>query len=264
MTTIEQMQGAMQTMVRRLESLEQALASANAATTVASQTAVEHGSFDYDLNALDGVVEDSMMILVDGGASAAACPIDHAPVIVTRDVARNIKFRAANGAKVDHIGEKTVDYSSGDATISIEYQFADVKKPILALSSLVSKGFEVLFSQYGSKIMRGGVELELIADRGQYWLRVDRMTSAEHIEYLMDVEMVPEVAAAALPADEDRVPPSAELPLEAREPIIRKAPDNPSPDEKAKHEAIHLPYRSWCPVCIAAKGRDNRHGPREK
>ena len=46
----------------------------------------------------------------------------------------------------------------------------------------MSKGFEVLFSQQGSKITKGGVELELIADRGQYWLRADRMTAADHIE----------------------------------------------------------------------------------
>ena len=83
---------------------------------------VEHGSSGCDLSALDGVVESSMTILVDSGALASVCPIDNAPEAVTREVAQETKFRAANGAKGDHIGEKTVDYASGDATISIEHQ----------------------------------------------------------------------------------------------------------------------------------------------
>ena len=120
----------MQTMVRRLESFEQALTNANAATTVASQTAVEHGSVYFGLNALDGVVEDSMMILVDGGAVASVCPIDHAPEAATRDVAQKTKLGAVNGAKVDHLGEKMVDCASGDGTILIEHQIDHEKMPI--------------------------------------------------------------------------------------------------------------------------------------
>ena len=141
----------MQTRVRRLESLEQALTNANAATTVASQTAVEHGSVYFDLNALDGVVEDSMMILVDGGAVASVCPIDHAPEAATRDVAQKTKFRAANGAKVDHIGEKMVDCASGDGNILIEHQVVHEKMPIQA-----NKGIQENKVIQTRRISRGG------------------------------------------------------------------------------------------------------------
>ena len=50
------------------------------------------------------------------------------------------------------------------------------------------------------------------------------------------------------------------------------APGSPGKDEVERHNLTHLPYRSWCPHCVAArrpntdhrssKVRDRRHIPR--
>ena len=41
-------------------------------------------------------------------------------------------------------------------------------------------------------------------------------------------------------------------------PIRRpRNPSEPTPEEKEKHWAVHLPYRSWCPVCVKARGRED-------
>ena len=37
------------------------------------------------------------------------------------------------------------------------------------------------------------------------------------------------------------------------------APKEPSPDEKAKHELTHWPYRSWCGWCVQSRGHDDHH-----
>ncbi len=67
-------------------------------------------------------------------------------------------------------------------------------------------------------------------------LKGQRVVTGGHAEYRRDCGVVPAVAeGAALPSVEDRQAPVEELPLEARAPIIRKAPNDPSPDEKAKH-----------------------------
>eukprot|EP00972_Heterocapsa_arctica_P030027 4424534-Heterocapsa_arctica.AAC.1 len=34
------------------------------------------------------------------------------------------------------------------------------------------------------------------------------------------------------------------------------APKPPSPPEVEQHRLTHLPYASWCKVCIEARGRD--------
>ena len=38
---------------------------------------------------------------------------------------------------------------------------------------------------------------------------------------------------------------------------IVKDPGAPTSEEKEAHNATHLPYRSWCPVCVKAKGKED-------
>ena len=46
---------------------------------------------------------------------------------------------------------------------------------------------------------------------------------------------------------------------EARKAKGLPTPQQPTVQERLEHELTHLPYRSWCPVCVQAKGRsDNR------
>jgi hypothetical protein len=37
------------------------------------------------------------------------------------------------------------------------------------------------------------------------------------------------------------------------------APAQPTQQERAEHELTHLPFRSWCPTCVANKGRADNH-----
>ena len=46
--------------------------------------------------------------------------------------------------------------------------------------------------------------------------------------------------------------------------IMAKSPYSPTHDEKEKHNATHLPYRSWCPVCVQAKGKEDDHKKAKK
>ena len=39
----------------------------------------------------------------------------------------------------------------------------------------------------------------------------------------------------------------------------RRAPREPTEAERLRHEVTHLPYRSWCEVCIKARGRCRPH-----
>ena len=48
-------------------------------------------------------------------------------------------------------------------------------------------------------------------------------------------------------------------PTDSREPVILKNPVKPSAEEVEKHNATHLPYRSWCDVCVRAVGREDPH-----
>ena len=36
-------------------------------------------------------------------------------------------------------------------------------------------------------------------------------------------------------------------------------PTQPTPQEIQEHSITHMPYRSWCPICVQAKGRQANH-----
>jgi hypothetical protein len=40
---------------------------------------------------------------------------------------------------------------------------------------------------------------------------------------------------------------------------VAKDPGAPTPEEIAEHDPTHLPYRSWCPVCVEACGKEDAH-----
>ena len=43
----------------------------------------------------------------------------------------------------------------------------------------------------------------------------------------------------------------------ARRPKALPAPAEPTLTERREHELTHLPFRSWCPTCVRAKGKQN-------
>ena len=36
-------------------------------------------------------------------------------------------------------------------------------------------------------------------------------------------------------------------------------PGDPPTKEREDHNATHIPFRSWCPICVKAKGREEAH-----
>jgi len=49
--------------------------------------------------------------------------------------------------------------------------------------------------------------------------------------------------------------------------VLRRSPDEPTAEERASHNILHEPYRSWCRSCGAGRGRADRHtlrAPEEK
>ena len=45
---------------------------------------------------------------------------------------------------------------------------------------------------------------------------------------------------------------------------VKRIPKAPSDHEREEHDRIHLPYRSWCPSCVAGRGVADGHFSQEK
>ena len=48
-------------------------------------------------------------------------------------------------------------------------------------------------------------------------------------------------------------------PCEAAPVRIARNPGDPTAQELEDHCVCHCPYRSWCPVCVKAKGKEEAH-----
>ena len=46
---------------------------------------------------------------------------------------------------------------------------------------------------------------------------------------------------------------------ESRVPKTKRSPGEPTNEEIRLHEVTHTPYRSWCPCCVAGRGRADPH-----
>ena len=40
---------------------------------------------------------------------------------------------------------------------------------------------------------------------------------------------------------------------------ILRDPGAPTEEEKEEHNATHIPYRVWCPICVESKGKEDPH-----
>jgi hypothetical protein len=66
-----------------------------------------------------------------------------------------------------------------------------------------------------------------------------------------------ETAAAASEGQGERE--SEESGEESRVPKAKRAPNEPTNEEIRLHEITHTPYRSWCPCCVAGRGKADFH-----
>ena len=47
---------------------------------------------------------------------------------------------------------------------------------------------------------------------------------------------------------------------EGHAPVLLRSPIRPSAEDVERHDATHVPYRNWCPTCVAARGKEAQEG----
>ena len=69
-------------------------------------------------------------------------------------------------------------------------------------------------------------------------------------------ERHPDAKSSKVVETEDAIEADAEEPAPVR---VARDPGDPTSREREHHNATHIPYRSWCPVCVKAKGKEETH-----
>ena len=92
-------------------------------------------------------------IVIDSAADESVCPWAWCEAFATKQVPeeRKMKFRNARGGRMEHYGEKKVDFvtDSQDEVMRMHFQVSDVKRPLAAVCRIVEQGNVV---QFGPKV----------------------------------------------------------------------------------------------------------------
>ena len=86
-------------------------------------------------------------ITVDSAAEESVCPQAWEEQYKTKKPAKWMKFVNASGGAMNHYGEKTATFRTGEAgnIMSLGFQVSDVKKPLAAVWRIAEKGNKVQF-----------------------------------------------------------------------------------------------------------------------
>ena len=187
------------------------------------------GDFDDD--------DDDQLILIDSGSMVNVCPWRY-----NEDRGCTLKtpvyLSGAGGESIRHYGQRTVPLTCENKfPVEVQFEVADVVRPIISVRRLVSKGCDIRFGT-NSYIQRNGKQIPLTYRNGAHYLRA----TPRHKPQPVDACRVCPVVAD--PMEEDAVP---------QEPSVIQAPKEPTQAEKEKHNVTHLPFAPWCPTCVAAK-----------
>ena len=97
---------------------------------------------------------------------------------------KGVRYVAANGGKMDNLGEKRVRFRrSGSAAVnSITFQVTGVSKPLASVSRILDKGNTVVFSRTGEgsfiRKERTGDKIPIVEEKGTFVVDVEFMEPA--------------------------------------------------------------------------------------
>ena len=84
-----------------------------------------------------------------------------------------VQIRAANGQKVAHYGQRAAPLrGANNFPVMVQFEVADVVRPILSVHKLPARGYEVVFGASVSYISKGTVKLSLESHGSAHYLRL--------------------------------------------------------------------------------------------
>ena len=94
-------------------------------------------------------------VMGDSGAAVSVCLLGCAREIPMSNHSRRATLQTASGAQVEHAGHETVEYENGDGgLVNVNFEVADVTRPLVAVGKLQKRGVTVVMGPHGSFVTR--------------------------------------------------------------------------------------------------------------
>ena len=153
--------------------------------------------------------------------------------------------------------------------VQVGAEVADIEHGIIATDAIVTRGRSVLHSLAGHWIVDGTVEpptqttaIKLRTHQANYYVEFDEILRQDETDHGASVAAVRPWYRARHPPEASQGTLQKTLEPESDEQMTLptralKSPGQPSVEERTAHEMHHLPYISWCPECVEARGVDD-------
>ena len=163
------------------------------------------------------------------------------------------KLFGAGGHELQCYGHEKVRVQFDDEIAVVSAVVADVRQSILSVGRLLSRGFEMHLTGSGQLLRLPGGHTARLAVRHGVLMAHGRVLQVE-------TEVLPVTVGGSSssgmqpeqPPVEPKAPPAANSPRLGAESPAAGVPEPVAPDPVTvrQHALTHLPYQTWCPLCV--------------
>ena len=223
-------------------------------------------------------------LVIDSGCYGHVCPPWFAPQSPLVGCP-NIESVTANNATLRHYGREVVyghvtTNRGRQILIQITFDVMSVRKPLLGTSALKRRGVTIIFNHDYDRILFRNETVNLISLDCHSYLHLTLadgiprrkavVTTGENVSIDVDEEVYAadgnEISEAREASDGDRraiadADQAMQLAIsgETRAARALRTPEPPTDAARMLHNRTHVPYRDWCPFCVASRGRSSPH-----
>ena len=192
---------------------------------------------------------------------------------------------AANNVALQHYRQKVIyghvmTNSGTRILIQITFDVMSVRKPLLSTSALTRGGVTIIFNHDYDRILFRNETVNLVSDDCHSYLHISLTNGIpSHKAMVMargnaandvDEEVYGNDGAERHQAQEasagDRraiagADQAGQLDIsgETKTARTKRTPEPPADSARMAHNATHVPFRDWCPFCVASRGRSSPH-----
>ena len=219
-------------------------------------------------------------LMIDSGCFGHVCPPWFAPQFPMVS-STNVEAAAANNVALQHYGQKMVygHVTTNRILIQILFDVMNVRKPLLSTSALKQRGVTIIFNHDYDRIIFRNETVKVVSHNCHSYLHViltngippckALVMAGESATNDVDEELYDNGAerneAREASAGDRRAIADADqagqldISGEAKTARILRTPEPPTDAVRMAHNATHVPFRDWCPIKVASRGRSSPH-----
>ena len=146
----------------------------------------------------------------------------------------------------------------------VRFYICDVAAPILGVNDLVSNNVELNLRNFQDSYLQQHGQEALLQYIGRHFYISAIVIEANKLNLVWQTVVQQEFFDANTHDSQLSGILASDIALEdsnmeARPATTLQSPTTPSPQEVGQRNLTHMPYRSWCPVCVQSKGRSGQH-----